>query len=188
MENEDVTRLLLEAESGDAEAMAKLASAIHGELHRIAKFHTRRETRDHTIQPTALVNEAYIRLIQKSGQTWKNRSHFFAVASKVMRQVLIDYARARRSEKRGGGGANVVFDEPCVLNQTYWDEAMAIDEALDRLAEQDPRLGRVVEMRFFGGLSEDEIGEALHISARTVKRDWNVAKAFLKSELSSSDR
>ncbi len=182
----EVTDLLHRAALGDKQAEADLIPQVYGELRKIAAAHLRRERSDHTLQATALVNEAYLRLTQQRETPWKSRTHFFGIAAHLMRRILVDYARQRRAEKRGGGQRThflpemdfvLVTDETCTL-------LTEIDEALVRLERMNPRQARVVELRFFSGLTEDETAEVLGRSTRTVKRDWSLAKAWLYGELS----
>jgi len=179
----EITQLLAEVKGGNAEAQARLASLVYDELHRLAAGYMHRERPDHSLQATILVHEAFIRLVDQESRSWQNRSHFFATAAQIMRRILIDYALARRSAKRGGGQFKVPIDDAIIVSDDNCEEVIAVDQALIRLAERDPRLSRIVELKFFAGLTEDEIGEALGISPRTVKRDWKVAKAWLHGEL-----
>jgi RNA polymerase sigma factor (TIGR02999 family) len=181
----DITRLLIAAQAGNRDAQSSLASLVYDELHRLAARCMRNERPDHTLQPTVLVHEAFIRLVDEGGRSWQNRSHFFAVSAQVMRRLLIDHARSRRAYKRGGAGVRVEWDETAVVSEQRCEEWLAVDEALTRLSDRDSRLSQIVELRFFAGLTEEEIGEVLGISARTVKRDWRVAKAWLRGEFSS---
>jgi len=181
----DVTRLLREFREGDKGAEAKLITLIYGELRRLAAYYMRGERSGHSLQPTALVHEAYVRLAGIRGIDWQNRSHFFAVAAQVMRRILIDHARAHRSNKRGGSWSEVTFDEAQHLSFSRPEQFIALDEALNRLAELDVRQSQIVELRFFAGLSENETAEVLGISTRTVKRDWRVAKAWLYDQISN---
>jgi|ERR1035438_2792828 RNA polymerase sigma factor (TIGR02999 family) len=181
----DITRLLVEAQGGNKDAQSNLASLVYDELHRLAARCMRGERPDHTLQTTILVHEAFIKLVDEGDRSWQNRSHFFAVSAQVMRRLLIDHARSRRAEKRGGMRVKVEWDETVVVSEQHCEEWIAVDEALNRLSERDPRLSRIVELRFFAGLTEEEIGEVLGISARTVKREWRVAKAWLRAEFSS---
>ena len=185
MKNAEITRLLAEVRGGNAEAESRLASVVYDELHRLAAYYMHGERPNHSLQATILVHEAFIRLVDQDDQNWQNRSHFFAAAAQIMRHILIDYARSRRAEKRGGGQPVVQLDEAMVFSDDNCEEWIAVDQALDRLGERDARLARIVEMRFFAGLTEEEIGEVLGVSPRTVKRDWKVAKAWLHGELSS---
>ena len=180
----DITLLLAELQAGDAAAESRLVPLVYDELRRLARRYMRAERVDHTLQPTALVHEAYLRLAGQRKTSWQNRAHFFGVAAQLMRRILVDHARARQAEKRGGSDANVTFDEALVLKPAQNPDVLALDEALMRLAERDPRQSRIVELRFFGGLTEEEIAEVLGISPRTVKRDWTVARAWLYKEIS----
>lgn len=181
----DITVLLGEVRRGDQGAQSRLASVVYDELHRLAVYYMRREWSSHTLQPTALAHEAFIKLVSEDDRTWQNRCHFFAVSAKVMRRLLVDQARRRRSEKRGGGAIRVEWDESFGISDQNYEQWLAVDVALNRLTERDPRLSQVVELRFFAGLTEEEIGEVLGISVRTVRRDWRLAKAWLGGELSS---
>lgn len=179
----DVTKLLWRMRDGDPRAEAELVGLVYTELHRIAARMMRAERDDHTLQPTALVNEAYLRLLAADNSDWKNRAHFFGVAAQIMRRILVDYARAHRSEKRGGRVQRVELESWDVPLSENCDYLIAVNDALARLADMDPRQGRIVELRFFVGLSEEEIGEVLRLSPRTVRREWKVARAWLYSEL-----
>lgn len=179
----DVTRLLAESRQGRSGAEHELAALVYDELHAIARRLMRQERADHTLQPTALVHEAFMRLVVSAEQGWENRRHFFAVAATAMRRVLVDHARARAAEKRGGALRRVDLDDPAAFERTNLDEIIAIDQALTRLAHLDARQARIVEMRFFGGLSEEAISDLLNVSVRTVKRDWRLARAWLRAEL-----
>jgi len=182
--SEDVTRLLVQWSGGDREALDRLLPFIYGELHRIAERQFRRERVDNTLQPTALVNELYLRLIKQSGVNWKNRSQFFGIAAKIMRQVLVDRARERNATKRGSGNYKLdLTDVGDIPEKTESLELLALDQALERLASFDEQQTRIVEMRFFGGLSIEETAEAMGISRATVKRDWALAKAWLFLEI-----
>ena len=179
----DVTSLLNQVADGDPEAEAKLVPLIYDELRRLAARRLRRERRDHTLQTTALVHEAYLKLAGQRDVKWQNRTHFFAVASQSMRRILVDYARTQQRTKRGGKLPKVALDEVCVVSPGPSDELLAVDESLARLEKLDPRQARIIELRYFGGLSVDETAEALGISAKTVTREWNVAKAWLYGDL-----
>jgi RNA polymerase sigma factor (TIGR02999 family) len=179
----DVTQLLLGLKSGDPAAESQLLEVVYGELRGIAGRMMRRERQDHTLQATALIHEAYVHLVDQRGKDWQNRAHFFGVSAQVMRRILVDHARTRRTKKRGGGQPKVSLDEALPLSIEQSDEVLALDEALSRLAQFDPRQSRVVELRFFGGLTDEEAAEVLGVSSRTVKRDWVVAKAWLYGEL-----
>ena len=156
---------------------------MHAELHRIAQRHIGRERADHSLQATALVNEAYLRLVDAKTMAWNDRGHFLAVAARVMRRILVDYARARQFQKRGGGAARITFDEELVVTTERAPDFIALDEALEALAKFDERKSRVVEMRFFGGLTVEETALVLKVSPATVMGDWRLAKAWLRREM-----
>lgn len=179
----EVTRLLHKLKMGQKEAEEQLIPLVYGELRRIAVAHLRREARGHSLQPTALVHEAYLRLSGIKEVDWQGRSHFFAVAAMAMRRILVDYARANRARKRGDGWDAVSLNEAILPAPQRAPEIVALDEALNRLTRLDSRQAKIVELRFFAGMSEEETGEVLGISSRTVKRDWRVAKAWLFKEL-----
>ena len=180
----DLTRLLADWRAGDRTALDRLLPSVERELHRIARHRLGRERKDHPMHASSLVQEALVRLLPEAGTDWTNRAHFFAVATRVMRHVLVDHARQRQSLKRGGGTVHVSLDVQDVLSPEQVEEVVAIDLALVRLAEFDERKSKVFELRFFGGLDIDETAEALGIGARTVVRDWNLARAWLRRELS----
>lgn len=182
----DITRLLGELVKGDRTIQQQLLQLVHGELHRMARRYMRAERADHTLQPTALVNEVYLRLVAQGMPSLSNRSHFFALAAQAMRRILVDYARATRSQKRGGDLQQVDLDGVTMFTEEDAEEMIALDRALSRLEKLDQRQSRIVELRFFMGLPEEEVAEALEISVRTVKRDWRIAKAWLHAELTSS--
>lgn len=179
----EVTHLLLELRHGDKGAEGRLIPLIYPELRRIAGAYLRRETPNHSLQPTALVHEAYLRLIELKRIDWQSRAHFFAVSANVMRRILVDHARANLAHKRGKGWDAVSLDEAILPSPQKAPEILALDEALTRLAALESRQAKIVELRFFAGMSEEEAGEVLGISARTVKRDWRIAKAWLYKEL-----
>ena len=179
----NITRLLAGWRDGDRAALDRLVPLIQRELHRIARRHLARERRDHTMQPSSLVQEAFVRLLPEGQAGWHDRAHFFAVASQVIRHVLVDYARQKRCAKRGAGAVHVPLDAAAVLSPEQVDEVVAVDLALQRLAALDARKSQVFELRFFGGLSLEETAEALGIGTRTVVRDWNFARAWLRREL-----
>ncbi|HYG10436.1 MAG TPA: sigma-70 family RNA polymerase sigma factor [Pyrinomonadaceae bacterium] len=182
----DVTALLLDWSDGDRDAPAKLMPLVYDELRRLARNHLRRERADHTLQPTALVNEVYLRLIDQQRVSWHNRAQFFGMAAQLMRHVLVDHARSRAAAKRGGLVHKLSLDEASMTPEEVAAELVALDEALVRLAAIDERKSRIVEMRFFGGLSVEETAEALGISDKTVMRDWRIAKMWLLRELSGN--
>jgi RNA polymerase sigma factor (TIGR02999 family) len=177
------TELLLAWSRGDPGALNALIPFVHAELRRLAGRYMNRERIGHTLQPTALVNEAYLRLIELQRVKWQDRAHFFAIAARLMRRVLVDAARARDYQKRGGGALMLSLDEGLVVPTEPGQDLVALDEALTALAAVDARKSQVVEMRFFGGLSLEETAEALHVSRDTVKRDWKMAKLWLLREL-----
>jgi RNA polymerase sigma-70 factor (ECF subfamily) len=179
-----ITELLRLSSQGDSSAEAMVMEILEADLRRLAINCMRSERGDHTLQPTALVNEAYLRLVGQRGKQWKNRNHFLALATQVMRRILVDYARAYRSAKRGGGrpGASSTNEIGTKVDKSL-DELLDLDNALDRLAKLDPRQVRIIEMRFFGGLTEAEIAATIGISERTVKREWKAGRAWLYGEL-----
>jgi len=178
------TELLLAWSAGDQHAFDLLVPLVHDELRRLARGYMARERPDHTLQASALVNEAYMRLIELKRMQWQNRAHFFAMSARVMRRILVDFARAKRNEKRGGNAPRVSLDEALLVSPVKGQDLVALDEALSALETVHPRKSQVVELRFFGGLSLEETAEALHVSIDTVKRDWRFAKLWLLSELS----
>jgi RNA polymerase sigma factor (TIGR02999 family) len=183
----DITLLLSRVASGDRDAEAKLIPIVYGELRRLAAHYMRQERADHTLQATALVHEAFLKLFERGESTWENRKHFFAMASQAMRRILVDHARNRKAEKRDGDRRKTSLDSVFIWAEDTPDDLVAVDEALCRLANWDARQCQIVEMRFFGGLSVEEIAEVLGVSTRTVKRDWNMARAWLHGELSGHD-
>ena len=180
----DVTALLIEWRSGDTGAVERLLPLVHAELRRLAKRHMAGERPDHVLQATALVNEVYMRLVDIRRVQWQDRAHFFAMAARLMRRVLVDFARARKNQKRGGELRRVTFDQDLPVASGTPDDLIAIDDALRALAAQYERKSQVVELRFFGGLGVEETAEVLKISAETVMRDWKFAKNWLLRELS----
>lgn len=179
----ELTRLLQAWRDGDPAALDRLAPLVYGELRRIAHGYMRREREGGTLQATALVNEAYLRLTGAAGVDWSDRAHFFAVAANMMRRILVDRARARVRAKRGGDASQINLDEIPDLSTTRGKELVAVDDALNELAKLDPRKARVVELRFFGGLSIEETSTVLSISPRSVMRDWRLARSWLMREL-----
>ena len=178
------TELLLAWGRGEQDAFDQLVPLVYDELRRLARGHMARERADHTLQASGLVHEAYVRLIELKQMRWQNRAHFFAMAARVMRRILVDNARARRNEKRGGGVPNVTLDEALLVSSGPGADLVALDEALTALEALHPRKSQVVELRYFAGLSLEETAEALGVSTDTVKRDWRFAKLWLFSELS----
>lgn len=182
----EITRLLNSTAEGDALAEAELLEVVYEELHRLASSYMRRERRrDHTLQPTALVNEAYVHLIGNNPVNWDNRGHFYSAAAKTMRRILIDHARSHRAVKRSGRLERVALDENVIAVDEQAGELLELDAALDRLKLLDERQAQVVELRFFGGLTVEETAKAAGISEKTVKRDWALARAWLQNELRS---
>jgi RNA polymerase sigma-70 factor, ECF subfamily len=179
-----VTELLNAWRAGDESALEHLIPLVHVELHRLARRQMRRERDGHTLQTTALVNEAYLRLVDLAGVRWQDRAHFFAMSARLMRRILVDHARSRRYLKRGGGARRVTFDEGLAVAADSPVDLVALDDALQALARFDPRKSQVVDLRYFGGLSVEETAEVLHVSSETVTRDWRLAKAWLLRELS----
>ena len=181
-ESSDVTGLLAACGNGEEEARSILIEAVYGELRRLARIHLRRERTEHTLPPTALVHEAYLKLVDQNRVQWRNRAHFFAVAAQQMRRILVDHARAHRAEKRGGG-ATIPLADMDVAGVPPNVDILDLETALQRLADLDPRQSRLVELRFFGGLSVDETAAVLGVAPITVKRDWALARAWLYREL-----
>ncbi len=179
----DITALLVDWSKGDKAALDKLFPLVERELHRLAHSYMRKERSNHTLQTTALVNEAYLRLVDQRDTRWQNRAHFFGIAAQIMRRILMNYARDRQRIKRGGGAIQMSLSETDVVSVTKVSELLALDEALDRLAAIDKRKAKVVEFRYFGGLSVEETAEVLDVSSITVTRDWNMAKAWLAREI-----
>jgi RNA polymerase sigma factor (TIGR02999 family) len=184
----EITNLLLAWSEGDKGALEKLTPLVYHELHRLAQGYLRRERAGHTLQTSALVNEAYLRLIDANGMRWQNRAHFFAVSAQLMRHILVDFARSRRNLKRGGDAQHVSLDDAFTIGPERSAELVALDDALTDLARLDERQSKVVELRFFGGLTEPEIAEVLQVSPRTVSSLWSLARAWLLRELSRKDR
>jgi len=179
---QEVTQFFAHMGCGDAQAMAEVMPLLYDELHKLARHHLGRERSDHTLQATALVHEAYMRLAGQRRVHWQNRKHFFGIASRVMRRILVDYARSRYAEKRGGYAVKVALDD-VVLTDERAKALIALDEALSSLAVLDPQQSRIVELRFFGGLTIEQTAESIGVSPATVKRDLNVAKAWLHREM-----
>jgi RNA polymerase sigma factor (TIGR02999 family) len=185
---QEVTQLLGDWSGGDEGALEKLIPLVQPELHRLAHHYMSRERAGHTLQTTAILNEAYLRLVDNTKPLWQGRTHFVAAAAQLMRRIMVDHARERNSLKRGGGGAlKVTLDEAALMTETRSEELLALDEALERLAVQDPRKSQIVELRYFGGLTVEETAEFLKLSRRTVEREWNMAKAWLYRALSGEE-
>jgi RNA polymerase sigma factor (TIGR02999 family) len=181
----DVTRLLDDLSAGKQQAFDELLPLLYSELRRRAASQLRRERQNHTLQPTALVNEAFLKLVDQRSVRWQNRVHFLAVASQAMRRILLDHARTHRRVKRGGAAPQVTLDEAMIAEESRSIDLLALDEALERLSALDERQARVVELRFFGGLSVEEAAEVLSLSPATIKREWSMAKAWLHAELTA---
>ena len=184
----EVTQLLIDWSNGDHAALDKLIPVVDEELRRLAHRYMSRERADHTLQTTALVNEAFVRLVNRKNVQWQNRAHFFGIAAQIMRRILLNYARDQQRKKRGGKAVQVSLSDVSVVYLEKTAELIALDEALQRLAKFDERKGRVVELRYFGGLEVDEIAEVLKISPVTVLRDWKFAKAWLFREIGSAEQ
>lgn len=176
---QEVTQLLGEWSGGNKAALEKLFPLVQPELHRLAHHYMSQERAGHTLQTTAILNEAYLRLIENTQPPWQNRTHFVAAAAQLMRRIMVDHARERHSLKRGGGALRVTLDEAAWVTETRSEELLALDEALEELAAQDPRESQIVELRYFGGLTVEETAEFLKLSPRTVEREWTMAKAWL---------
>ena len=179
----EITELLRLARAGDKSAESKLFELLYSDLRRVAVAYLGRERRDHTLQPTALLHEAYLRLAGQGAKDWKNRSHFVAVAAQAMRYVLVDWARAKSARKRGGRMHRIDLDSAQAFTEAWPEQLLDLDTALHQLSQQHERYARVVEMRFFGGLTDEEIAEVLGVSDRTVGRDWEFARAWLEGVL-----
>jgi len=182
----EITELLAEWRDGNQSALDELYPLVYNELHRLARRYMSRERKGHTLQTTALINEAYVRLVDQKNVQWANRSHFFAISAQIMRRILIDHARRHAYAKRGGGAQQVSLDEVAAVASNCGRELLRLDEALKSLAEMDPRRGQVVELRYFGGLNNEEIAGVLNVSENTVTRDWNMARAWLYQQLTGS--
>ena len=179
----EVTQLLQQWSNGQEQALDRLMPQIHDELRKLAASYLRRERPDHTLQPTALVNEAFLKLVDQRAARWQNRAHFFGIAAQAMRRILVDHARAHAAGKRGGAFRKVPLDDANLIGSTADVDLLALDEALTRLATIDPQQSRIVELRFFGGLTMDEAAEVMRISPATIGREWRIAKAWLSAEL-----
>jgi RNA polymerase sigma-70 factor, ECF subfamily len=182
---QEVTQLLGDWSGGDEGALEKLIPLVQPELHRLAHYYMSRERAGHTLQTTALLNEAYLQLTDKTQPPWRNRTHFMAVAAQLMRRIMVDHARARHALKRGAGAIRVTLDEAALVTEERAEELLALDEALEKLAEFDRRRCEIVEMRYFGGLTVQEIADVLKVHPNTVMRDWKAAKAWLYAELTT---
>jgi RNA polymerase sigma-70 factor, ECF subfamily len=185
---EDVPQLLAAWSEGDQEALNQLLPLVYDELHKMAHRYLRRERADHTLQTTALVNEAYLKMVGQKNQQWQNRAHFFAVASNIMRQILVDYARTQHRARRGGDAQQVPLDEAVIVSSGRAAELLLLDDALYSLAKFDARKSRIAELRYFGGLSVEETAMVLQVSSVTVLREWRLTKAWLLQEMNKGDR
>jgi RNA polymerase sigma factor (TIGR02999 family) len=187
-ESGEITGLLRAWSQGDHSALERLTALLYGELHRMAKRHMKNERAGNTLQPTALVNEVYLRLVDLEKVDWQHRAQFFALSAQIMRHVLVDAARARRSRKRGRGAVMVSLDEALLLSPEHDVSLLALNDALDALSQVAPRQAEVIELRYFGGMSEEETAEVMKTSPRTVSRDWHFARAWLMRQLQDSGR
>ena len=184
---QEVTQLLGDWRGGNEQALEKLIPLVQPELRRLAHHYMSQERAGHTLQTTALLDEAYLLLADPTKPSWENRTHFFAAAAQLMRRIMVDHARERRAIKRGGDALKVTLSEAALVTKTRSEELLALDEALERLGAQDPRKGQIVELRYFGGLKVEEVAEFLKLSQRTVEREWNMAKAWLYRALSGQE-
>jgi len=184
---QEVTQLLGDWSGGDEAALEKLVPLVQPELHRLAHHYMSRERAGHTLQTTAILNEAYLRLVENTQPPWQNRTHFVAAAAQLMRRIMVDHARKRHSLKRGSNAVRVTLDEAAWVTETRSEELLALDEALEKLAVQDPRKSQIVELRHFGGLTVEETAEFLKLSPRTVEREWTMAKAWLHRALTEEE-
>ena len=183
----DVTQLLVNWSRGDQAALEQLMPLVYGELRRLAAAYLRRERSNHTLQSTALVNEAFLRMVQQHEVQWRNRAHFYGIAAQMIRRILVDYARSQHAEKRGAGAVKLELDEAMAAAQKLPDvDLLALNDALDRLGQLDERQSRVVELRFFAGLSIEETAEVMHVSPASIKREWQTARAWLFREMSAA--
>jgi RNA polymerase sigma factor (TIGR02999 family) len=182
----EITRLLAAVKRGEEHAESNLVDLVYSDLHAMARRHMRKERPDHTLQPTALCHEAYLRLMRDQELDWQSRAHFYATAAIVMRRILVDHARQRAAGKRPDGKRRVVLDDFMAWQTPRYDQLLALDQALTRLADWDSRSARLVEMMYFGGLTEEEAGAVLGVSVRTVKRDWSAARAWLQTQFGGS--
>ncbi|HEY4285323.1 MAG TPA: sigma-70 family RNA polymerase sigma factor [Chthoniobacterales bacterium] len=184
---QEVTQLLGDWSGGDERALAKLVPLVQPELHRLAHYYMSRERPGHTLQTTAILNEAYLRLVENPEPSWQDRTHFIAAAAQLMRRIMVDHARKRHSLKRGADALRVTLDEAAWVTETRSEELLALDEALEKLTAQDPRKSQIVELRYFGGLTIEETAEFLKLSPRTVEREWTMAKAWLYRALTGKE-
>ena len=185
--NEQATRLLIDWSNGNRDAAAGLMPLVYDELRRLARSYLQRERPDHTLQATGLVHEAYLRLVDQRTTTWQNRAHFFGVAAQLMRRILVDHARRHRAEKRGGEWTKVEFDEALAPSVSRSLDVIALDDALHELAQLNPQHSQIVELRFFGGMTTEEVAEVLDVSPRSVQREWRMARAWLRRQIFSDE-
>ena len=185
--SQQVTQLLVDWSGGDSGALEKLIPLVQPELHRLAHYYMGREAIGHTLQTTALLNEAYLQLVDDPKRSWQNRTHFVAAAAQLMRRIMVDHARERRALKRGGGALKVSLDDAALVTERRSEELLALDEALEKLAVLDPRKSQIVELRYFGGLTTEETATFLKMSHRSVEREWTMAKAWLYRALSGRE-
>jgi len=185
--SQQVTQLLVDWSGGDSGALEKLIPLVQPELHRLAHYYMGREAIGHTLQTTALLNEAYLQLVDDPKRSWQNRTHFVAAAAQLMRRIMVDHARERRALKRGGGALKVSLDDAALVTERRSEELLALDEALEKLAVLDPRKSQIVELRYFGGLTTEETAAFLKMSHRSVEREWTMAKAWLYRALSGRE-
>ena len=181
--NEQVTRLLIDWSNGNRDAAMGLMPIVYDELRRLARSYLQRERPDHTLQATGLVHEAYLRLVDQKTTTWQNRAHFVGVAAQLMRRILVDHARRHRTDKRGGDWTKVEFNEALAPSATRTLDIIALDDALNDLAQLNPQHSQIVELRFFGGMKTEEVAEVLDVSPRTVQREWRMARAWLRRQI-----
>jgi RNA polymerase sigma factor (TIGR02999 family) len=186
--SQSITQLLIEWRDGDQTALDRLIPLVHQELRRLAHHYLKQERREHTLQTTALVNEAYLKLVDHKGMHWQNRNHFFAVAAQAMRRILVDHARTRDALKRGGGLAMTNLDEAATVADTQAADLLVLNDALDQLAQLDARKSRIVELRYFGGMTLEETAEVVGLSPTTVNREWKRAKTWLLKTMSQQDK
>lgn len=184
---QEITQLLADWRGGNEDALEKLIPLVHPELHRLAHHYMSRERGGHTLQTTALLNEAYLRVVDDPTRDWQNRTHFIAATAQLMRRIMVDHARERYSLKRGHNPLRVTLDDVALVTEKRSEELLALDEALERLTVQDPRKSRIVELRYFGGLTEEEIASFLKLSDRTVRREWRMARTWLYRALSGKE-
>jgi RNA polymerase sigma-70 factor (ECF subfamily) len=182
-----LTRILQDLNNGDRDAPQRLWHAVYDEFRKLAASYLRRERNNHTLQPTALVHEAYLKLIDQEGVDWKGRTHFFAVGAQAMRRILVDHARRHLAEKRGGHRQRIELDEGLFVDSKHNEDLLSLEDAMTKLAELDPQQAKMVELRFYGGLKVDEVAEVLKMSKRSVEREWTMVRAWLRRELNGSE-